>query len=40
MTIAQVKRRRKQLKVDPRFRDVLKSYKAKKAFEERKGKKR
>ena len=39
MTIAQVKRRRKQMKVDPRYRDTLKSLKAKELFKaKRKGK--
>lgn len=39
MTIAQVKRRRKQMKVDKRYRDILKSHLAKKAFEEKRKKK-
>lgn len=38
MTIAQVKRRRKQLKKDPRYRDVLKSFKGKADFKEKRKK--
>lgn len=37
MTIAQVKRRRKQMKKDERYKNVLKSFMEKKAFLERKG---
>jgi hypothetical protein len=38
MTIAQVKRRRKQMKVDPRFKNVMKSAKDKQAFKEKRKK--
>lgn len=40
MTIAQTKRRRKQMKVDPRFKNVLKSHLEKKAWAEKKGRKK
>ena len=39
MTAAQVKRKRKQMKVDPRYRDILKSQSARKAWLEAKKRK-